>query len=714
MNRHRRTRQKKSKLPSTAMTHNHLQQKRSQTIQENETTAATPSPAHSSFDFAGLAVQPKLTVGAPNDKYEQEADKVAAQVVKQINTPQPSSTQDIQRETPQEEEELQMKPMLQRMGYEGGDVSSDIESSIQGARGGGSALEPRLQDQMGQAMGADFSGVRVHTDARSDQLNQSIQAKAFTTGNDVFFRQGAYDPTSRGGQELIAHELTHVVQQTGAVQRSALTKIEGTQAGDRIQRDDEIVGDVDLSGFSDKAKKTSLGGSDPSLLEDPEKQTTTSVGTGTVTTTETSSKGFAGCGTAAQKLVECDGDTLKEAFQALARAGAFGEAAAKKEIETSSGLKAGMEGTGSGFVGVEGEVVSVKVRDAIEGLTIMARATAKAGVGFDLAGVLQVSKQVGGVELSAKLESKLSGFAGVMAEAKGKFNISATGMALEGKACVMAGAKSEGEVTATLKAGELGFDGQAKYEALAGAEAGAEGKLEIGLDGIAVTGKAECFAGTKVKGSAATSMSYKGKVLIKISGELEASAGVGGSIEGEFSIKGGKLVLGGKLSATLGIGGGAGAKVEIDFKEIAKAIFSIIKEKVVAKALDNKSISDEDRESAEDLSTEEKDKIEQDLYDAVHPHLAAYGKKKLKLATSTNILGNKKASSLVKRKNVQKIIDDKIRRNPALAEHLKYKFTDATLQKAILDAFGDQLKDGELIVQAGVLRAFGVKKVSEM
>jgi hypothetical protein len=67
---------------------------------------------------------------------------------------------------------------------------------------------------MGQAMGADFSGVKVHTDSQSDQLNQSIQARAFTTGQDVFFRQGAYDPGSRGGQELIAHELTHVVQQS--------------------------------------------------------------------------------------------------------------------------------------------------------------------------------------------------------------------------------------------------------------------------------------------------------------------------------------------------------------------------------------------------------------------------------------------------------------------------------------------------------------------
>jgi hypothetical protein len=70
-------------------------------------------------------------------------------------------------------------------------------------------------------MGADFSGVKVHTDSQSDQLNKSIQAKAFTTGQDVFFRQGAYNPSSKSGQELIAHELTHVIQQNGgAVQRS--------------------------------------------------------------------------------------------------------------------------------------------------------------------------------------------------------------------------------------------------------------------------------------------------------------------------------------------------------------------------------------------------------------------------------------------------------------------------------------------------------------
>ena len=182
-------------------------------------------------------IQTKLTIGQPGDKYEQEADQVASQVVQQINSPVPvqsaqgqtvqreevpeeeeqvqakSISDTIQREELPEEEELQMSPMLQRQGQGGMAATPDLETSINQARGGGMPLAENLQRSMGKAMGADFSGVKVHTDSQSDQLNQSIQARAFTTGQDVFFRQGEYNPGSRGGQELLAHELTHVVQQ---------------------------------------------------------------------------------------------------------------------------------------------------------------------------------------------------------------------------------------------------------------------------------------------------------------------------------------------------------------------------------------------------------------------------------------------------------------------------------------------------------------------
>ncbi|MBD2514355.1 DUF4157 domain-containing protein [Nostoc sp. FACHB-973] len=132
-------------------------------------------------------------------------------------------TTTLQRESlPEEEEELQMKPMVQRQAKGGMAANPDLEASINQARGSGQPMADNIREPMEQAFGADFSGVKVHTDGQSDELNQSIQARAFTTGQDVFFRQGEYNPGSRGGQELLAHELTHVVQQNGeAVQRSS-------------------------------------------------------------------------------------------------------------------------------------------------------------------------------------------------------------------------------------------------------------------------------------------------------------------------------------------------------------------------------------------------------------------------------------------------------------------------------------------------------------
>jgi len=103
-----------------------------------------------------------------------------------------------------------------------------IERSIDGARGGGHEMDHGTRSRMESSFGADFSGVRIHTDARADGLSQSLSARAFATGQDVFFRQGEYSPGTSAGRELLAHELTHVVQQTGGVQR----KMSVSQPGD--------------------------------------------------------------------------------------------------------------------------------------------------------------------------------------------------------------------------------------------------------------------------------------------------------------------------------------------------------------------------------------------------------------------------------------------------------------------------------------------------
>ena len=93
-------------------------------------------------------------------------------------------------------------------------VSPDLASRIEQERGGGRPLDAETRVEMESSFGQDFGDVRVHTGSQADQLNQEVEARAFTTGSDVFFRDGTYAPGSSAGKELLAHELTHVVQQS--------------------------------------------------------------------------------------------------------------------------------------------------------------------------------------------------------------------------------------------------------------------------------------------------------------------------------------------------------------------------------------------------------------------------------------------------------------------------------------------------------------------
>ena len=108
--------------------------------------------------------------------------------------------------------------IAQRQAKGEGEVSSSTEAQINAARGSGQSLDSDVEAKVGDALGQDLSDVRVHTDSESDQLNSDLNARAFATGNDIFFSEGSYSPHTSDGQELIAHELTHVVQQgTGQV-----------------------------------------------------------------------------------------------------------------------------------------------------------------------------------------------------------------------------------------------------------------------------------------------------------------------------------------------------------------------------------------------------------------------------------------------------------------------------------------------------------------
>ena len=94
-------------------------------------------------------------------------------------------------------------------------VAPEVERAIEGARAQGRPLTAGVREPMEEALGADFGAVRVHTDERADALSQSLEARAFTSGRDLFFKGGEYEPKSRKGRQLIAHELAHTRQQMG-------------------------------------------------------------------------------------------------------------------------------------------------------------------------------------------------------------------------------------------------------------------------------------------------------------------------------------------------------------------------------------------------------------------------------------------------------------------------------------------------------------------
>ncbi len=170
-------------------------------------------------------IQAKLKIGQPDDKCEQEADRVAEQVMR-MPDPQTreteqvsakSQTSQIQRtcdecEEVEEDEEL---IKTKKAGDVTPEVTPAISSGIQSLQGGGRPLSGSKRGFFEPRFGADFSNVRVHNDTRAASAARSINARAFTLGHNVVFGAGEYYSDALAGRKLLAHELTHVVQQNG-------------------------------------------------------------------------------------------------------------------------------------------------------------------------------------------------------------------------------------------------------------------------------------------------------------------------------------------------------------------------------------------------------------------------------------------------------------------------------------------------------------------
>jgi hypothetical protein len=201
-------------------------------------------------------VQAKLIVNPPDDQYEKEADRIADAVTeasastvrRQVDEEELVTTKrasDIQRQEEEEPEEEEEPIQTKAVSSHAMEVSKYLEAGINTARGGGQSLPDSVRGSLELQLGHDFSQVHIHTDAEADKLSQQLGAKSFTSGNDVFFREGTYQPGSDSGRGLIAHELAHVVQQDAArvSRQAAETGQAAAESKEEVQR--ELKDDVD-------------------------------------------------------------------------------------------------------------------------------------------------------------------------------------------------------------------------------------------------------------------------------------------------------------------------------------------------------------------------------------------------------------------------------------------------------------------------------------
>ena len=214
-------------------------------------------------------MQAKLVVGPVNDPYEQEADRVADHVMRMPDDEVATTSENepgpvIQRpcaDCEEDEEKLQRQPEedeeesiqgKREGGPTGGEVSAKQTAEIESIKTGGEPLRPASRSFFEQRFGHDFSSVRIHSDDRAAQSAKGINAQAYTTGPHIIFGAGHYSPDTQAGQKLLAHELTHVIQQGGGapgrIQRS--TKFIKPSAREVINPAEQIgenkVADADL------------------------------------------------------------------------------------------------------------------------------------------------------------------------------------------------------------------------------------------------------------------------------------------------------------------------------------------------------------------------------------------------------------------------------------------------------------------------------------
>jgi peptidoglycan hydrolase-like protein with peptidoglycan-binding domain len=255
----------------------------------------------------GSFFQTKLEVNSPGDEFEKEADAAASAVVNKtsskpllqqkkisniqrlatskederpgVNDSEMKQDKDVQAKLiqkadgpekkeekikpPNLEEEKKKKTPVQTKQQNGpGIATANLPSTLDTSRGKGKQLPTRTLREMNSSFGADFSHVKIHNDHESADMNRQLNAQAFTHGKDIYFNQGKYNPESSSGKELLAHELTHTIQQTGKEginKKPADIQRKDPPKEERDLQSKRFAGDPDLENALDGKKNVKFG-----------------------------------------------------------------------------------------------------------------------------------------------------------------------------------------------------------------------------------------------------------------------------------------------------------------------------------------------------------------------------------------------------------------------------------------------------------------------
>ena len=201
------------------------------------------------------------------DKVHKKSKPEEEEKVQRMSAPEEEKDKVHKKGKPEEEEPLQRKcaecekeegGQVQRQSDGSSTAPSGVTQQIKSSKGQGSKLSDDTRTQMESSFGTDFSQVTIHTDHESTEMNNALHAQAFTHGSDIYFNEGKYNPQNTEGGRLLAHELTHVVQQGGTIERKVQRKIGD---GHDLPVGGSFSGNVALEAVFDNERTVNVGNS---------------------------------------------------------------------------------------------------------------------------------------------------------------------------------------------------------------------------------------------------------------------------------------------------------------------------------------------------------------------------------------------------------------------------------------------------------------------